>query len=80
MKIAISHLSISKSGLAFDSRNGDSYQINESASLIVSLLQQDKTIEEVSEIIATNYNLSPEQALSDVLEFQNNLFINGLTK
>ncbi len=76
----ISHLSLSQSGLVFDSRSGDSYQINDVASLIISLLQVDKSAEEISKILTETYSISYEQALSDVLEFQVQLNIIGLTK
>lgn len=72
------HLSLSQSGLVFDSRSGDSYQINDSASLIIKLFQSHKSAEDVAETLARTYNLNKEQALSDVLEFQTQLSIIGL--
>lgn len=74
------HLSLSQSGLVFDSRSGDSYQVNDSASLIIKLLQADKSVEEIAESLVSAYSLSFEQALSDVLEFRVQLSISGLIK
>ncbi len=72
------HLSLSQAGLVFDSRSGDSYQINDSASLIIKLFQSHKSAEDVAEALAKTYNLNKEQALSDILEFQTQLSIIGL--
>lgn len=74
----LSHINLSKTGLVFDSRSGDSYQINDSAIFIIKLLQLKKSTTEASNLLAENYNLTNEQALSDILEFKNHLSIIGL--
>ncbi|MBU6339701.1 MAG: PqqD family peptide modification chaperone [Rickettsiales bacterium] len=74
----ISHLNISKTGLIFDSRSGNSYQINESGSLIINLLHDNKSLEEIAEIMVKTYDINEKQALIDVLDFQAQLSIVGL--
>ena len=74
----LSHLSLSRAGLVFDSRTGDSYQINSSAILIIKLFQTNKSLEEISRILVENFSLTYEQALLDILEFKTQLSIIGL--
>jgi hypothetical protein len=74
----LSHLSLSLAGLVFDSRTGDSYQINSSAILIIKLFQTKKSLEEISKILVENFSLTYEQALLDILEFKTQLSIIGL--
>lgn len=76
----LAHLSLSKSGLVFDSCSGDSYQINASANLIIQLFLAEKSPENIAEILAQKFSLKYEQALLDVLDFKTQLSIMGLTK
>lgn len=76
----LSNIILSKDGFVFDSRSGSTYQTNEVGNLIISLLQAGKSIENIAKTIATTYELAEEEALIDVLEFQNNLTIVGLLK
>lgn len=76
----LSNIILSKDGFVFDSRSGSTYQTNEVGNLIISLLQAGKSIENIAKTIATTYELAEEEALIDVLEFQNNLIIVGLLK
>lgn len=76
----INHLNLSQAGLVFDSRSGDSYQLNASANSIIMLFQANKSPEEAAQILSREFLISPENALSDILEFQVQLFIIGLAK
>lgn len=76
----IDHLNLSKSGLVFDSRTGDSYQLNISARRIIELLQIDQSVEKAAEILADEFNINYEAALGDMIEFQLQLSIMGLSR
>src|SRR4051812_14641724 len=71
-------LNISHTGMAFDPESGDSFQLNESAKLILALQQQGLALEEITNRVAAEFNISHEQALTDVLEFQVQLKILGI--
>lgn len=74
----ISHLNISQTGLVFDSRSGNSYQVNESAVLIIKFFHENKSLEEITQAMVKTYELSEKQALADILDFQAQLSIVGL--
>lgn len=74
----INHLILSKAGLVFNSKNGDSYQINKSANFIIELLQDNKTTDEIAKSLADQYSVTKKQALLDILEFESQLSIMGL--
>jgi len=76
--INLTHLNLSKAGLVFDSRTGDSYQLNESASRIIALFQGSKSPEEAAKTISNEFNISSEDALNDITDFQLQLSIMGL--
>jgi hypothetical protein len=69
---------MSLTGMAFDPETGDSYQLNESARLMLTLLQNSFSLDEITAQVSKNFGLSYEQALTDVLEFQVQLKILGL--
>ena len=64
------HWNLSDSGMAFDPQSGESFHLNETARLILSLLRQGRTLEDASREIATRFAISYEQALTAALEFQ----------
>jgi hypothetical protein len=66
--------------MAFDSQSGDSFQLNETARTIITLLQQGLAAEEVARGLTGTYSITYEEALTDVLEFQVQLHILGLMK
>ena len=74
----IRSLSLSASGMAFDPKTGESFQLNESAHEILRLLQDGLTVEEIAKRIAQAFKISHEQALTDVLEFEVQVMIMGL--
>lgn len=76
--VNIRHLNLSRNGLVFDPRTGESYQLNSIAEKMISHFQAGHAVEETAELISREFGLSKEQALSDVLEFQVQLSIIGL--
>lgn len=75
---SVVNLSISQAGMAFDSSTGESYQLNEAASLILGCVQQGKSTEEIAQLLAQKYQIAYERALTDVLEFQVQIQLLGI--
>lgn len=72
-------LQLSRRGIAMDPRTGDSFRLNESAAVILSNLQHDKTPQEIAAVVSQEFEISFSSALSDVYEFMANLTIQGET-
>jgi hypothetical protein len=72
------HLILGQKGLVFDPRTGESYQLNPVAQKMLKYFQTGSTLEEVAHLIATEFGLPAQKALSDVLEFQVQLSVIGL--
>jgi transposase len=72
-------LQMSRRGIAMDPRTGDSFRLNDSASIILGSLQRDKTPQEIAQAIADEFDVKYASALSDVYEFIANLTIQGET-
>jgi PqqD family protein of HPr-rel-A system len=71
-------LHITNKGMAFDPQSGDSYQLNAPAVIILELLQDKIDQDEIVRKISEQFNISPENALTDVLEFIIQLRVLGL--
>ena len=67
------------SGMAFDPQTGESFQLNASAKFIITLHQQELSVEVIAQRLSTEFNIPFEQAITDVLEFQVQLNVIGLT-
>ena len=76
--MAIRKLTMSTTGMAFDPKTGESFQLNASAKFILELLHQGKTPEEVAKEVSKKFKIDYEQALTDVLEFQVQIQIMGV--
>ena len=74
----IRSLSLSPSGMAFDPRTGESFQLNESAHAIIKDLQEGMPPEVIAKRLSQAFKISLEQALTDVLEFEVQVTIMGL--
>jgi hypothetical protein len=74
----IHHLNLSKHGLVFDPRTGESYQLNPVAQKIIVHFQSGKDTEETAKLLSHEFEIPLEQAFSDILEFQVQLSIIGL--
>jgi hypothetical protein len=68
-------LQVSRRGIAVDPRTGDSFRINESASMILNGLQQGKNPQEIAKLICEEFAVNYGSVLSDVYEFMANLSI-----
>ncbi|NPA33853.1 MAG: PqqD family protein [Chlorobi bacterium] len=66
-------LAISKNGFVFNPSTGESFRTNEVGRLILEMLQEGKSDEEILERILEEYDVSKEEAERDLLEFLNML-------
>lgn len=64
-------LAISKSGFVFNPSTGESFRTNEVGRLILEMLQEGRSNEEIVEKIVEEYDVSKEEAERDLLEFIN---------
>ncbi len=71
------HLQLSRRGIAMDPRTGDSYRLNEAASVILTCLQRNQTPHDIAEALTSEFSVSYASALSDVYEFIAQLNIQG---
>ncbi len=51
------NIALSESGFVFDPSTGDSYSLNEQAQDIVRLMNEDKSVEEVSKFMTDEYDI-----------------------
>lgn len=76
----LNHLILSENSLIFNSENGDIYQVNEVANLIIKSLRSCESTDKIAQTISSIYSLPYEQALTDILEFQNHLSTIGILR
>lgn len=62
-------LQISRRGVAMNPRSGESYRLNETATIILRGMQEEKTPQTIAESICQEFNVPYGSALSDVYEF-----------
>ena len=74
----IKFLHITNKGMAFDPQTGDSFQLNPPARMILELLQDNIEENEIISKLCTEYEITKEQSLTDVLEFKIQLKILGI--
>ena len=74
----IRYLNISTTGMAFDPKTGESFQLNDSAKLMIELSQKGLETEEVAKKVAATFKIPYEQALTEVMEFEVQLRILGI--
>lgn len=74
----VSQLVLDENNIAFHPAMGNSYQLNETGSLILNLLKQYKTDEEIIEELNAIYGVSKEELFIDMSDFIAKLRIYGL--
>jgi len=66
-------LAISKNGFVFNPSTGESFRTNEVGRLILEMLQEGRSNEEIVDRILEKYDVSKEEVERDLLEFLNML-------
>ncbi len=66
---------ISSTGIAFDPQTGESFQLNETAKMMIQLLRQELSSEKIAHEISKLFGITYEQAITDLIEFQSEIKI-----
>jgi hypothetical protein len=74
----ISQLILDENNVAFHPMLGNSYQLNDTASLVVNLLKQFKTTDEIIDELNKTYKINKEELFIDISDFITKLKIYGL--
>ncbi len=75
---AIERLAISKNGFVFDPATGNSYTVNSTGLFILNLLREGKSEDEIVDALVENFEVGQEEARRDLLDFLEQLRVNGL--
>ena len=75
---SLAHLTINADGVAFNPASGDTFLVNPSALMILKVLQVGGGQEEAVRTLTDVYDVSPEQAQRDVVDFHDRLRSLGL--
>ena len=75
----LQQLATNDEGFCFDPRTGETYQLNETAQLVLTELKKGRTEEEVANILGVSFGISSQEAETDTKEFIQMLKMNGIT-
>ncbi len=73
-------LAISDEGFIFDPETGSSFTVNQTGLFILKLLKEGKSQEEIVEALTENFEVTKEEAARDLIDFLEQLRLNGLLK
>ncbi len=65
----IDRLAMNENGFLFDPQTGVSYTTNVTGLEIIRLVKEDQAAEEIKETIIEKYDVSPEEAERDIIDF-----------
>ncbi len=74
----VSQLILDENNIAFHPAMGNSYQLNDTGTLIVNLLKQFKSEDEIITELSETYGISKEELFIDMGDFITKLKIYGL--
>ena len=74
----LSRLAINDEGFIFDPETGNSFTVNETGLLVIKLLKEGKSEEEVVSALKEEYEVSEEEARRDLLDFIEQLRVFGI--
>lgn len=60
---------LSQNGIAFDPQTGETYQLNDAATLFLKFFRQGKSVEDAAREVSTMTGIPYEKALTDAMEF-----------
>ena len=69
----LQRLAISESGFVFDPVTGCSFNVNDTGIALLYLLQHNNSIDEIVSSLCEDWDVSPNQAERDLMEFANEL-------
>jgi len=74
------NIALSDSGFLFNPATGDSYSVNEIGKKIISLLQEDKSDDEIVKLIVDEYMIDNNAFEKDLYDYKNMLKTFKLTE
>jgi hypothetical protein len=63
------NIAVSESGFMFDANTGDSYSLNKTGRIILKLIMEDKTSQEIAAIILPEYEIDQQLLLHYIDDF-----------
>jgi PqqD family protein of HPr-rel-A system len=63
------NLALSESGFAFHSSTGDTFLLNETANLIMHLIQSEKNEDEIVKLLVEDFDVEKNSAEKDLKDF-----------
>jgi len=74
------NIALSDSGFLFNPSTGDSYSVNEIGKKIISLLQEDKSDDEIIKLVVDEYMIDKNAFEKDLYDYKNMLKTFKLTE
>lgn len=66
-------LAVSESGFVFDPVSGNSFTVNETGLAIIRVLQHDRDLQSITELLQREFDVKPRELERDLLEFAGTL-------
>lgn len=63
------NIALSDSGFVFDSNSGDSYNLNTVGRAIMNLMKEDKTLDEIQELMLEEYEVEADVLENSIYDF-----------
>ncbi len=76
----LQQLATNNQGFCFDPRTGETYQLNDSAQVLLEALKQGASDTDAARVLADTFSISLSEAQSDTHEFLQMLRIYGVTE
>ena len=74
----LNRLAVSEEGFIFDPETGNSYTVNQTGLFILELLKEGKSQDEIVDALTEEFEVSPEEAQRDLIDFLEQLRLFGL--
>jgi len=78
MKNKLNRVALNDEGFIFDPETGNSYTVNKTGLFVIKLLKEGKSEEEIIKALTEHFEVSEDEAKRDLLDFIEQLRINGL--
>lgn len=72
------NIATSEAGFVFNPGTGDSFSVNQTGAEIISLIKDNRSPDEVIQIISSKFDVEPIQIEKDLDDFVSQLYINNL--
>jgi len=76
--LKLQRLAVSDEGFIFDPETGNSYTVNRVGLFILELLKRGKSPQEIVKTLTDEFEVSPEEAQRDLIDFLEQLRLFGL--